>query len=49
VRLTVLEIFKPAFGRAMDVLNDYLQAVAIRAFGLGANRLFELACLESVR
>jgi hypothetical protein len=41
--VAVLEIPKPANRPAIDVLNDRPQAVAVRAMGLGSDRIFELA------
>src|SRR5438445_354860 len=39
----MFEVFKPAPQRAIDVSDDYLQAVALGASRLGTNRVFELA------
>src|SRR5437870_2181777 len=38
----MFEVFKPAPQRAIDVSDDYLQAVALGASRLGTNRVFEL-------
>ena len=38
VLVTVLEILKPAPGRAIDVRDDVLQALTVRALGLAADR-----------
>ncbi len=38
----MLEVFKPASARAVDVLDDRLQAVAVRALRFGSDRVFVL-------
>ena len=40
--MAVLEISIPTSDRLVDVLDDRLQAVALRAFGLGTNCVLEL-------
>ena len=40
--MTVLEVFKPASTRAIDVLDDRLQAVTVRALRFGSDRVFVL-------
>ena len=42
VGLALFEIFEPTLGSAIDVLDDYLQAVAVCAPGLLPDRVFKL-------
>ncbi len=45
--MAVLEIAKPALRAAIHVRDDCLQTLPIGAFGIGAQRVFEL--LETLR
>jgi hypothetical protein len=40
--MAVFEIPKPAFRGAIDFSDNHLQALPVVAFGLSANRIFEL-------
>jgi hypothetical protein len=41
--MAVFEIFKPSDHRAIDVFDDYLQALAVRPLGFSTNRTLQLS------